>query len=60
MNSLGSHETPIAYLEDQFTFENDAGKSEILVSAMIKMRTLDSALYAELGQFIKLPVGNCP
>ena len=26
-------------LENQFTFENDAGKSEILASAMIKMRT---------------------
>lgn len=39
MSSLGGHATPKAYLEAQFTFENERGHSEILASAVVKMRT---------------------
>jgi hypothetical protein len=39
MSSLGQYASPKAYLDAQFTFENDEGKSEVLGSALVNMRT---------------------
>ena len=39
MSSLGGHATPKAYLDAQFTFENERRRSDILASAVVKMRT---------------------
>ena len=39
MSSLGGHATPNAYLDAQFTFENEEGKSEVLASSMVNMTT---------------------
>ena len=39
MNSLGGFSSPKAYLEDQFSYTNDARTSRILRSALVAMRT---------------------
>jgi hypothetical protein len=39
MSSLAQYPTPKAYLEAQYTFQNEEGTSEILASALVNMRT---------------------
>jgi hypothetical protein len=39
MSSLGQYASPKAYLDAQFTFENEEGSSKILASALVNMRT---------------------
>jgi hypothetical protein len=39
MSSLGQYASPKAYLDAQYTFQNADGTSQILASALVKMRT---------------------
>jgi hypothetical protein len=39
MSSLGQYASPKAYLNAQYTFQNADGTSQILASALVKMRT---------------------
>ena len=44
MQSLGRHSGPRAYLDDQFSYENESVRSTVLRSALVKMRTYYAAV----------------
>jgi hypothetical protein len=44
MRSLGGHATPKAYLDDQFTYERPSGRSRVLASRLVGLRTYYAAV----------------
>lgn len=44
MRSLGGHATPKAYLDAQFTYEQPDGRSRVLASRLVGMRTYYGAV----------------
>lgn len=44
MQSLGGHQGPRAYLDDQFTYSNERVRSTVLRSALVRMRTYYAAV----------------
>ena len=44
MQSLGGHSGPRQYLDDQFTYERNGTRAQVLRSSLVKMRTWYAAI----------------